>query len=243
MKDSTPSLILFISASLLAILAKAIDNELLLLISKPMVVPAIFYYYLQTKTKNTSVLFLAALWFFFIGDMILVLFPVNSVLYVMCCGMISYLILTWFAVRDIGKPKFNPFNITFLTLLLFLLGYILFEILDMNIESISNNFIMYLIYGIVLIGLVAISTFNYISSTTTAFLHLSSMALCLLVSDLFYCINRFIMELPVIDHINLLSQFMSYFFMVKYFNSRKSDPLRSRKLKIGYNERDVENQV
>lgn len=231
MKDSRPSLILFIIASLIAIVAKAIDNEMLLLLAKPMVVPAIFYYYLQTKTRNTSVLFLVALWFFFIGDMIMVLFPKSGILWVMGCGITSYLILIYFAVKDRGLIKFNPFNIIFLTLLLLLLSYILFEILNLKIESITNNYLIYLTYGIVLITMVAISTFNYLSNSTAAFLHLCSMALCMMVSDLFYCINRFVIELPVIDHINLFSQFMSYFFMVKYFNSRKNDTVRNGKIK------------
>jgi hypothetical protein len=78
-----------------------------------------------------------------------------------------------------------------------------------------------LTYGIVLIILIAVATFNYLSHSTGSFLHLSSMALCMLVSDLFYSINRFLIELPILDHINLFAQFMSYFFMVRYFNSRR----------------------
>lgn len=241
MKDSGPSLILFITASLLAILARATDNDSLLLIAKPIVVPAIFYYYLQTKTKKTNVLFLIAMWFFFIADMIMILFPHNGIVYVMGCGLVSYSILLRFALKDVGPINFNPFNITFLTLLLFLLGYILFEILNMDVESITNHFAMYLVYGVLLICLVAVSTFNYLSNTTPTFLHLCSMALCILVSDLFYCINKFVLELAVIDHINLLSQFMSYFFMVKYFNSRKSEKVGFVKSKLRYNEPNVKN--
>ncbi len=214
-------MILFGIAGALSIIAKVFDNELLMLIVKPMVVPAIFYYYLQTKTRKTSFLFSIVLWFFFIGDMIMVLFPLSGILWVMGCTMASYLILLKFVLEDRSAIKFSFFNIVFLTLLLILLGYILFTILNLNIDSIVRNYLMYLVYGIILISLVAISTFNYLSDNSAVYLHLCSMALCLLVSDLFYCINRFIIQLPIIDHINLFSQFMSYFFMVKYFNSRK----------------------
>lgn len=231
MKDSRPSLILFITASLLAIAARAINNEFLLLIAKPMVVPAIFYYYLQTKTRNTNVLFLIAIWFFFIADMIMVLFPTNGILAIMGCGIVSYSIMIWFAIKDCTAIKFTFLNFVFLSLLLLLLGYILFTILNLNIDSIINNYLVYLVYGIVLISLVAICTFNYLSESSATFLHLCSMALCMMVSDLFYCINKFIIDLPVIDHINLFSQFMSYIFMVKYFNSRKKEATRSSRIK------------
>ena len=53
MKDSRPSLILFIVAGTLALVAKIFNLELLMIIAKPMVIPAIFYYYLQTKTRRS----------------------------------------------------------------------------------------------------------------------------------------------------------------------------------------------
>ncbi|HLA55052.1 MAG TPA: lysoplasmalogenase family protein [Flavobacterium sp.] len=231
MRDSRPSLILFITASVLAIIARIFNLELLLLLAKPMVVPAIFYYYLQTKRKKTNALFVTVLWLFFVGDMIMVLFPRDGILSVMLCTMVCYAILIKFAIEDCGIIKFNTFNIIFLSLLLLLLSYILFTILNLNIESIISHYLIYLVYGIILIVLVAICTFNYLSNSNATFLHLCSMALCMLVSDLFYCINKFIIELPIIDHINLFSQFMSYFFMVKYFNSRKKSLLRSSRIK------------
>jgi hypothetical protein len=42
----------------------------------------------------------------------------------------------------------------------------------------------------------------------------------MLVSDLLYCIDKFIFSSFSIDILNLLAQFVSYYFMVVYFNSR-----------------------
>ena len=222
MKDSRPSLVLYIAASVLVILGKIFDFEVLMLIVKPMVVPAIYYYYLQTKTTKTNFLFSVVLWSFFVADMIMLLYSKTAIVSIMICGMISYFILILFAIRDRPPLTVNAFNIIFLTLLLSLLSYILFTILNLRIEDIVRNYIVYLVYGISLIGLVLISVFNYLQQSTTAFLHLCSMALCVLISDLFYAINQFVIPLPVIDHINLLAQFLSYFFMVRYFNSRNT---------------------
>jgi hypothetical protein len=186
MRDSKPSLILFFAAGALAITAKIFNMELLMIVAKPMVVPAIYYYYLQTKRRKTSLMFSIALWCFFIADMVMLLFPVNGMLAIMACCMISYLILLKFAVDDCNVIKLNLFNIVFLSLLLILLSYILVTILNLNIEDIISNYAMYLIYGVILILLVTVSAFNYLSDTSVVFLHLSSMALCMLVSDLFF---------------------------------------------------------
>ena len=221
MKDSRPSLILFLIAAVLSIAARMFNLETLTLIAKPIVVPAIFYYYLQTKTRKTSFWFSIALWCFFLGDMIMILFPEDWITYVMGFSIVAYLILIKFALQDAKKVKPDLFNLGFLTVMIMLLSYIVITILNLNIDSIINNYFLYLSYGVVLIILITVSTFNYLTDNSTAFMHLCSMALCFLVSDLFYAINAFIIDLPIIDHINLFSQFMAYFFMVKYFNARR----------------------
>ena len=227
MKDSRPSLVLFVIASALALVAKVFDMETLMIVTKPMVIPAIFYYYLQTKTRPVNILFSLALWLFFVADMIMVLFPdpVYGIFWVMGAGIGGYLILLKFAVNDCPARKFNLYNIVFVGLLLLLLGYFLFTVLSLNNVSVQLNYVMYLVYGIVLISLATVSALNYLSNNSTVFLYLSSMALCIVVSDLFYCISKFMIRLPIIDNINLFFQFMSYFFMVKYFNARTPEIL------------------
>ena len=66
MKDSLPSLVLFITAGTLALVAKICDIEVLMIVAKPMVIPAIFYYYIQTKTRDINFWFTLALWSFFL---------------------------------------------------------------------------------------------------------------------------------------------------------------------------------
>jgi len=231
MKDSTPSLILFIVAGSFALLAKIFNLEDLMIATKPMVIPAIFYYYVQTKTRRANWLFTTALWLFFVSDMVMILFPYSGMPWIMVTSMTSYLIMIKFAVSDRTTLKFSAFNVVFITLLLFLLGYFVFTILNLNEEGIVSNYAMYLAYGIVLTTLAVVSAANYLSDNSTVFLHLSCMALCMVVSDLFFCIYRFMIKLPIIDDINLFSQFMSYFFMVKYFNSRKKVVKRQPQLK------------
>ncbi len=222
MKDRNPSLILYVAATVLALVAKVWDDEFLMLITKPMVVPAIYYYYLQTKTRNVSVTFSVAVWLFFAADMITLLFGPVGILWVMACGMASYLILSYFALTDAVVPKLNIMNVGLLVALITVLGYWLYTILGMNIESVNAHYSFYLAYGIVLVLLVAISAFNFLSRSTPVYLNLCLMSLCMLISDLFYSINKFVIEVPLLDHLNLFSQFVSYFFMVRYFVDRRA---------------------
>ena len=223
MKDSRPSFILFVVASVGVLLGKAFDLELLMLLTKPMVIPAIFYYYLQTKTRNTNVLFSAVLALFFLGDMFMLLDPKSGLIGIMVCGMLAHLLLIELAVEDRMQLKFTFFNLFFLTLLLLLPSYILYLLLHLNVDSIDQHYLLFLVYGVVLIFLVGISIINHLSHHDTSSLYLTTTTLCLMVSDLLYSIARFIIDMPLLDHLNLAVQFMAYFFMVKYFNSRRTE--------------------
>ena len=215
-------MILYVTATILVLVAKVLDVDLLMLITKPMVVPAIYYYYLQTKRKKASLTFSIAVWLFFAADMITLLFGSGGILWVMACGMASYLLLSYFALSDAVVPKVNLSNAAFLAMLVGVLGYWLYSILSLNIESVNANYSFYLAYGIILVMLVAVSAFNFLSRSTPLYLNLCLMSLCMLVSDLFYSINKFVIQVPLLDLLNLLAQFVSYFFMVRYFVDRRS---------------------
>lgn len=223
MKDSRPSFILFVMASTGVIVGKIFDWELLMLLTKPMVVPAIFYYYLQTKTKNTNLIFSMVMFLFFLGDMIILLDPKSGLLGIMICAMLAHLLLIKLAFEDRLQLKFSFFNLFFLTLLLLLPSYILYLLLNLNEDSIDKNYLLFLVYGVVLIFLVGISIINHLSHHETSSLYMSAMAISLMLSDVLYSIAHFILDLPLLDHINLAIQFMAYYFMVKYFNSRKTE--------------------
>lgn len=223
MRDSRPSLILFAVAAILVVIAKIFEFDQLIWVVKPIVVPALYYYYLQTKRKpRISLLFSIAIWLFFVADMIMILYPNKGIIAIMYCCLVSYLILIKFAIDDCKRIKFSAFNIMIIILLLFLLSYIVYSILTLSMGNIVEGFPLFLLYGIVLIALGVIAVTNYLSNGNVAFLYYCLMAICMIISDFFYCIHKYVFEMPLIDHTNLFVQFVSYFFMVKYFNARKS---------------------
>lgn len=223
MRDSRPSLILFVAAATMAVVARITESDVLNLIFKPIVVPAIFYYYLQTKRTKTNFFFSIALWLFFIADMIMVIFTDYNIVHIMVCVLIGNVIILRFALDDMTGDV-SWYTGMILATVLALLGYLLVTILNLPEKSIDNHFFIYLSYGIVLMLIVAAAIFNYLSESTQAFMHLLTAALCMLLSDIFYAINLFMFQknLPILDNINLIAQFMSYFFLVRYVNSRRT---------------------
>jgi hypothetical protein len=57
MKTRQVALTLYLLSCSLSILAEILNNELLLLITKPTIIPAIFYYYLTTKKSAVDPVF------------------------------------------------------------------------------------------------------------------------------------------------------------------------------------------
>ena len=220
MKDSKPSFILYVLASVLAIAGRVMDCEILQLVAKPMVVPAIYYFYLQTKTRRTSWVFSAVLTAFFLGDMAMLLDPENGLFGVMIAGTVAHLLLINLALSDRSALKFSLFNLSFLAILLFLPSYILYTLLHLSVDSINENYFLFLSYGVILIFFVGLSVIQYLSHGDAPSLYLCTAALALLTSDLLYSISRFIMEMTLLVNINLAAQFLAYYFLVRYFNSR-----------------------
>ena len=233
MKDSKPSLYLFFIASILVILARIFDFEKVDWLLKPTIIPAILYYYLQTKTSKTNYLLLLVFLFFFIGDMIILMFPNGKLDWVLLSFAFGYVLLLYTVIKDFRFVKFKKIIILYTLIIAFFLLLLLNEILDLPVEEIINNHITFLVYGILLIIIATISIFNYLVNPNINSLNLFSMSLCFLISDLFYCFDKFVFSSFLFDIFNLATQFLSYFFMVKFFTTRSSLSINSIYIKNG----------
>ena len=133
--------------------------------------------------------------------------------------------------KDVSK--FKKIIILYTLIIALFLLLLLNEILDLPVEAIINNHITFLAYGILLIIIATISIFNYLVNPNINSLNLFSMSLCFLISDLFYCFDKFVFSSFLFDIFNLATQFLSYFFMVKFFNTRDSLSINSIYVKNG----------
>lgn len=220
MKTKTIALYLYIITCLTALFAIVIDNDLLLLVSKPVIIPAVYFYYL-TKTKNVNFAFTMVMLLSFVGDTIILL-KITDPLYVMVPYYLSYLILIGFLIGDIVKTKVSRNNV--LLSLVVLAGHAMMLYLVLDLQSMDGKkfIVPFSIYGVTLSLMVTLSVYNYLSDKSISGFYLLIGCGCCLVSDVFYVMYNEHFHLPILSYINSAMQFFTYIFLAKYIINRKS---------------------
>ncbi|MBA4155583.1 hypothetical protein, partial [Flavobacterium sp.] len=66
--------------------------------------------------------------------------------------------------------------------------------------------------------------FNFFSDASKAALYFSIMALCIVISDVFYSFYHFIEPIEMFNYINIFFQLATYYCMVSYFLVRIEKP-------------------
>lgn len=221
MKTKTIAYYLYFIACVTALFAIIIDSELLLLVSKPMIIPAVYFYYL-TKAKKVDFLFTLVILLNFIGDTIILL-KIKDPLFVMVPYYLSYLILIWFIVVDILKTKgINMTNILLSLLVLIGHAFMLYLVLDLQTMDGKKFILPFSIYGVTLSLMVTLSVYNYLSDKSISGFYMLIACGCCLVSDVFYVLYNEHFHIPILSYINSAMQFFTYIFLVKYMLYRKN---------------------
>lgn len=219
MKTKTIAYYLYFIACFTALLAIIIDNDLLLLLSKPMIIPAVYFYYL-TKTKRVDFMFTMVILLSFIGDTVILL-KITDPLYVMVPYYLSYLILIRFILLDISKTKTNLNNVLLSTLVAAGHALMLYLVLDLQTMEGRKFIVPFSIYGVTLSLMVTLSVYNYLEGKSISGFYMLVACGCCLVSDVFYVLYNEHFHIPILSYINSGMQFFTYIFFVKYIVNRK----------------------
>ena len=216
MKTNKASFFLYLFASIFSVIGVVMENEFIILLMKPMIIPAIFYYYLQIKKEKISWLLVIVLLSNFFSDM-LVLFRLSvGDSLIALLNMFSYLIFIYFAIKDVSLKKLS--NIKFFYFGLMVIGCItiLYVILGLmsGLDDFSTN--LYNIYGIVLCTLSSIIGFNHLNQPSEKTFYALIMCICFITSDVFFAVYNFYLNLEIFIILNVTVQFGSYYYMVKY---------------------------
>lgn len=219
MKTREVAFYLYFIACITALIAIITDNDLLLLVSKPTIIPAVYFYYL-TATKKINVFFTLVLLFNFVGDSVILL-KIPDVLYMMVPYYLSYLILIKFIIEDMLRAKFN-LNSLFFSLLV-LLGHVimLYMVLDLQSENGQKLILPFSIYGITMSLMVTFAVYNYLADRSISGFYMMIACGCCLVSDVFYVLYNQHFHIPILNYINSAMQLFTYIFLVKYIINRK----------------------
>lgn len=222
MKTKTIAYYLYFIACLTALFAIIIDSELLLLLAKPMIIPAVYFYYL-TKTKTVNLAMTLVMFLSFAGDTVILL-KINDPLFVMVPYYTSYLILLGFIISDIYRARARPNLNNILLSLLVLAGHalMLYLVLDLQTMDGKKFLLPFTIYGVTLSVMVTLSVYNYLTGKSISGFYIMIGCCCSLVSDVFYVMYNEHFHFPILSYINSGMQFFTYIFLIKYILYRKT---------------------
>lgn len=224
-----PALGLYFISSLLVLIAVIFDWHDIEQLAKPIVIPSIFYYYLQFRYKRINWWFFTAISVSFLGDMLLLIDPNTDILWIIFCFIICYIILIKFGIEDLVPQKLTISNISIGIISVAFLLFVIFSIIDLIDPKSTERYIIFLFYGISLLILTVISLFNFFSDASKAALYFSIMALCIVISDVFYSFYHFIEPINMFNYINIFFQLASYSCMIFYFLVRNEKPSKFRR--------------
>jgi hypothetical protein len=216
MKASTPSLILFFVTSALVVLFKLLDYEGLVLCGKSILIPSLFIFYFVSN--NYKITFLKGLIFLllFIRDIFTTLNISESAMGSFLCILAVYVLLLYLAQKDFKFLKFSYKDSLSIFILILGIGAICYSVLNLELENLELDFSLYVAFGIILSVLSIISIINYIKKGSYAFFNSMLMCLCFIITDIFFVLYKFYFYNYAFTLISIITQFLSYFFMVNY---------------------------
>lgn len=222
MRLEKPALMLYFLACILAITATIIHSEYLLVIAKPIIIPAIFFYYLSAKKCAFNWLYAIFALLAFVGDTIVLLELDNETIYIMVPFIISYVILLYFIIQDVLKLKFDLQGFAIGLFIFSLLMLTAFTLVQFFEEESKFLTIPVIIYGVILGLQAGLAGYHFQGSSSNMSFYLAMSALFNCVSDVFYVIFTLIIHDPKFLSVDIALQVFSYYFVIKYFVLRKN---------------------
>lgn len=215
MRISKTALIAYFIFTVVAIIANILGSHSLLLISKPFIVPTIYFYYFVT-TKKVDTLFSSAMAFSFMGEAIGIMNFSDEIYYMLFPFFVSNIILFVLSVKSLNKTNFKIENIVVFAMVIFLLLYLFWAIVDLFSDANMVLLLEILFYGTSLFILSCVAIFKLITKMNTSNLNLALFVICLIISGIFYVVYNFKEKLIVLDIIHFMLQMISYFFLVNF---------------------------
>lgn len=219
MKANTPALILYFTVCIISVLFYFMEQDWLIAYSKAIVIPSISYYYYVSNHNKIDLAKSVLFFLCFIGDIFILMDYEHSFLGSLSCFFLSYIILLISLVKDSKNNRYRKMDILPMAIVLFLLGYLLFSILNLQIENLQKYFVIFLLYGLILALLGVVSILNYIATRTDKAINAVLMWICFFLSDVFYLLYNYYIDISIFQIITIATQGLSYFFMVRYLLS------------------------
>lgn len=185
MKKNKNFLGLFVLVSIMYIIGLLLGNETLKFIFKPLIMLTLLLYYIKS-VKRKSKLFIGAVLFSFLGDILLLY---DTELFFML-GLVSFLLAhILFISMVIGMLKRSTIKQKIIAVIPFLGTYV--GLLFLLTDSLGEMLIPVVIYGLVISVFGVVSLLNHLISKSNASRYLLFGAVFFVVSDSLLAINKF----------------------------------------------------
>ena len=219
MKIDKIALIGYLVLCIVAIFATFFELYGLKLVSKSMLIPVLFFYYIGNVEK-LDFLSITYLFFNFVGDSIGIFDFKDEIQYLIIPFFICNVLLIFIMLKRIEKFRATIFNLLSMLIVILFLGYLWYVIVDI-FKFIEGLQVKVAIYGIALFLISFLASYKIINKVTTSNLYLLLCVFCVLISDVFYILFNFQARLLIFDSIHFSCQIFSYLFFVNSIINRE----------------------
>jgi hypothetical protein len=220
MKIDKIALIGYLVLCFVAIFANGFELYGLKLVSKSLLIPVLFFYYLGNVSK-VDLLTCLYLLFNFIGDSIGIFDLEDEVIYLIIPFFFCNITLIFVMLKKLEKPKKSLINILSISIISTFLGYLWWSIVDVFSYREDDLQIEVGVYGASLFMISFLASYIIINRMNLSNLFLLLCVICIFISDVFYVIYNFQANIPIFDSIHFSCQVFSYLFFVKFIILRE----------------------
>src|SRR6478672_2440284 len=211
MNTNKITLAVFCLVCIVALYASTCGDETLLLLTKPFIIPIVYFYYF-VNVNRVNILFTVALFFCYIGESIVMLELHDGLIALMIPFFLAYLIFLKLGYDNFKKYRFRKATTLPLLISGLFISYLNYSFLKLLSNNFELHFFPFLIYGLVLSVNCFVAIYNLNHRTNNANIYYLLSCICFTVSDVFYALYHYQLRLPVFSFFDLALQSLCYLF-------------------------------
>ncbi|MFK7003893.1 hypothetical protein BWK63_09430 [Flavobacterium covae] len=210
-------LYVYLLACFLSVVAMLLGNEFLLIICKPIIIPALIARYLAIEEKQ-NIIYVSLIFVIYFCTDALTLFNFEFIKFLnMGLDLCPYLLLLFLVIKETKRIGFyqKAFSFSLLgTIFLMLLTYLLLNGLAFEDMKYSAAIV---VYGTVLTSLISICTYNYLVINNLCFNNILIAIVFSAMADIVYVVMIKMNCTIVFECLKFIFRVISYFFIIEYF--------------------------
>ncbi|WP_220399463.1 lysoplasmalogenase family protein [Galbibacter sp. BG1] len=209
---------LFFGFSLVYLVSRVFELDLIANIAKASLIPLVFLNYYLSK-KRIEIVPVVILLFCFLGDLFTMhLTPFTTRAFLICYG-ISFLVFAVICFRAIHDFDVKKLIFSAVPVIVLWFIYFNYSIKDIFGEQMGDLYPYIIIYSIVLSAFTIISLVNYFNNEQKVNLYPVMVSVSFLIADIMTAIHNFIVPLFFYSVTAVLLKVVCYFFLLRFIKA------------------------